>query len=209
MFLNKYIFLLFFIFFNSVSFAESALDKQQLSKTNELVKNVCMACHGMDGNSLNGKIAPKIAAQNAQYLTTQLNKFKDGIRKNVLMQGIAASLSAEDMDNLGIYFSEQKLQLSAATSNGIGSKGERIFRAGIKDSGVPACASCHGPAGHGVPDLYPRLNAQHSDYILSQLNRFRVLEDQPGTASAPMRAISVRLTEEEMKAVADYIQGLQ
>jgi len=209
MFLNKYIFLLFFIFFNSGSFAESSLDNQQYSKTKELVKNVCMACHGMDGNSLNGKIAPKIAAQNAKYLTTQLNKFKDGIRKNVLMQGIAASLSAEDMDNLGIYFSEQKLQLSAATSNGIGSKGERIFRAGIKDSGVPACASCHGPAGHGVPDLYPRLNAQHSDYILSQLNRFRVLEDQPGTASAPMRAISVRLTEEEMKAVADYIQGLQ
>ena len=209
MFLNKYIFLLFFIFFNSVSFAESSLDNQQLSKTKELVKNVCMACHGMDGNSLNGKIAPKIAAQNAQYLTIQLNKFKDGIRKNVLMQGIAASLSPEDMDNLGIYFSEQKLQLSAATSNGVGSKGEKIFRAGIKDSGVPACASCHGPAGHGVPDLYPRLNAQHSDYILSQLNRFRVLEDQPGTASAPMRAISVRLTEEEMKAVADYIQGLQ
>ena len=209
MFLNKYIFLLFFIFFNSVSFAESSLDNQQLSKTKELVKNVCMACHGMDGNSLNGKIAPKIAAQNAKYLTTQLNKFKDGIRKNVLMQGIAASLSAEDMDNLGIYFSEQKLQLSAATSNGVGSKGEKIFRAGIKDSGVPACASCHGPAGHGVPDLYPRLNAQHSDYILSQLNRFRVLEDQPGPASAPMRAISVRLTEEEMKAVADYIQGLQ
>ena len=209
MFLNKYIFLLFFIFFNSVSFAESALDNQQLSKTKELVKNVCMSCHGMDGNSLNGKIAPKIAAQNAQYLTTQLNKFKDGIRKNALMQGIAASLYAEDMNNLGIYFSEQKLQLSAASSNGVGSKGEKIFRAGIKDSGVPACASCHGPAGHGVPNLYPRLNAQHSDYILSQLNRFRVLEDQPGTASAPMRAISVRLTEEEMKAVADYIQGLQ
>ena len=122
MFLNKYIFLLFFIFFNSGSFAESSLDNQQLSKTKELVKNVCMACHGMDGNSLNGKIAPKIAAQNAQYLTIQLNKFKDGIRKNALMQGIAASLSAEDMDNLGIYFSEQKLQLSAATSNGVGSK---------------------------------------------------------------------------------------
>ena len=209
MFLNKYILLLFFIFFNSGSFAESALDNQQLSKTKELVKNVCMACHGMDGNSLNGKIAPKIAAQNARYLTSQLNKFKEGIRKNVLMQGIAAGLSADDMDNLGIYFSEQKLQLSAAISNGVGSKGEKIFRAGIKDSGVPACASCHGPAGHGVPNLYPRLNAQHSDYILSQLNHFRVLEDQPGTASAPMRAISVRLTEEEMKAVADYIQGLQ
>ena len=163
----------------------------------------------MDGNSLNGKIAPKIAAQNARYLTIQLNKFKDGVRKNVLMQGIASSLSAEDMNNLGIYFSEQKLQLSAATSNGVGSMGEKIFRAGIKDSGVPACASCHGPAGHGVPNLYPRLNAQHSDYILSQLNHFRVLEDKPGTVYAPMRAISVKLTEQEMKAVADYIQGLQ
>ena len=209
MFLNKYIFLLLLVLFNSTSFAESRLDNQKFTKTQKIVKNVCMACHGMDGNSLNGKIAPKIAAQNARYLTIQLNKFKDGVRKNALMQGIAASLSAEDMDNLGIYFSEQKLQLSAATSNGVGSMGEKIFRAGIKDSGVPACASCHGPAGHGVPNLYPRLNAQHSDYILSQLNHFRVLEDKPGTVYAPMRAISVKLTEQEMKAVADYIQGLQ
>ena len=209
MFSDKYIFLLLLVLFNSTSFAESSLDNQKFSKTQKIVKNVCMACHGMDGNSLNGKIAPKIAAQNARYLTIQLNKFKDGVRKNALMQGIAASLSAEDMDNLGIYFSEQKLQLSAATSNGVGSMGEKIFRAGIKDSGVPACASCHGPAGHGVPNLYPRLNAQHSDYILSQLNHFRVLEDKPGTVYAPMRAISVKLTEQEMKAVADYIQGLQ
>jgi cytochrome c553 len=209
MLLNKYIFFLLLVLFNSTSFAESSLDKQKFTKTQKIVKNVCMACHGMDGNSLNGKIAPKIAAQNARYLTIQLNKFKDGVRKNTLMQGIAAGLSAEDMDNLGIYFSEQKLQLSAATSNGVGSMGEKIFRAGIKDSGVPACASCHGPAGHGVPNLYPRLNAQHSDYILSQLNHFRVLEDKPGTVYAPMRAISVKLTEQEMKAVADYIQGLQ
>ena len=209
MFSNKYIFLLLLVLFNSTSFAESRLDNQKFTKTQKIVKNVCMACHGMDGNSLNGKIAPKIAAQNARYLTIQLNKFKDGVRKNTLMQGIAAGLSAEDMDNLGIYFSEQKLQLSAATSNGVGSMGEKIFRAGIKDSGVPACASCHGPAGHGVPNLYPRLNAQHSDYILSQLNHFRVLEDKPGTVYAPMRAISVKLTEQEMKAVADYIQGLQ
>ena len=181
MFSDKYIFLLLLVLFNSTSFAESRLDNQKFTKTQKIVKNVCMACHGMDGNSLNGKIAPKIAAQNARYLTIQLNKFKDGVRKNTLMQGIAASLSAEDMDNLGIYFSEQKLQLSAATSNGVGSMGEKIFRAGIKDSGVPACASCHGPAGHGVPNLYPRLNAQHSDYILSQLNHFRILEDKPGT----------------------------
>jgi len=209
MFSDKYIFLLLLVLFNSTSFAESRLDNQKFIKTQKIVKNVCMACHGMDGNSLNGKIAPKIAAQNARYLTIQLNKFKDGVRKNTLMQGIAAGLSAEDMDNLGIYFSEQKLQLSAATSNGVGSMGEKIFRAGIKDSGVPACASCHGPAGHGVSNLYPRLNAQHSDYILSQLNHFRVLEDKPGTVYAPMRAISVKLTEQEMKAVADYIQGLQ
>ena len=209
MFSDKCIFLVLLVLFNSTSFAESRLDNQKFTKTQKIVKNVCMACHGMDGNSLNGKIAPKIAAQNARYLTIQLNKFKDGVRKNTLMQGIAAGLSAEDMDNLGIYFSEQKLQLSAATSNGVGSMGEKIFRAGIKDSGVPACASCHGPAGHGVPNLYPRLNAQHSDYILSQLNHFRVLEDKPGTVYAPMRAISVKLTEQEMKAVADYIQGLQ
>jgi cytochrome c553 len=158
---------------------------------------------------LNGKIAPKIAAQNAKYLAIQLKKFKEGIRKNTIMQGIVANLSIKDMDNLGIYFSEQKLKLSAAKSNGVGSLGEKIFRAGIKDSQVPACASCHGPSGHGIPDLYPRLNAQHSDYVVNQLNVFRKLDEQPSASYAPMRAISIKLTEGEMKAVADYIQGLQ
>ncbi len=91
-----------------------------------------MACHGIDGNSLNGKIAPKIAAQNSNYLTIQLRKFKEGVRKNALMQGIASNLSTEEMNNLGIYFSEQKLKLSAAKTNGVGSLGEKIFRAGLK-----------------------------------------------------------------------------
>ena len=206
---KNFFFTLFLMLFCSTLFAESSLVKQQFLNTQKIVKNVCMACHGMDGNSLNGKIAPKIAAQNAKYLAIQLKKFKDGVRKNAVMQGIAGSLSSEDMDNLGLYFSEQKLQLSAAKTNGVGSLGEKIFRAGIESSGVPACASCHGPGGHGVPDLYPRLNAQHSEYIYSQLNVFRLMEDQPSASYASMRAISVKLTDEEMKAVADYIQGLQ
>lgn len=208
--LTKKFFLLSFLsFFYSVLMAESSLDKEQFLNTQKIVKNVCMACHGMDGNSLNGKIAPKIAAQNANYLTIQLRKFKEGVRKNALMQGIASNLSYEEMNNLGIYFSEQKLKLSAAKTNGVGSLGEKIFRAGIKNSGVPACASCHGPAGHGVPNLYPRLNGQHSEYTFSQLNVYRLSEDKPSASYAPMRAISIKLTEEEMKAVADYIQGLQ
>ena len=109
------------------------------------------------------------------------------------------------MENLGIYFSEQKLKLSEAKSNGKGSEGEKIFRAGIKEKGVPACASCHGPSGHGIPDLYPRLNAQHSEYTLSQLNSFR-LEGRP---SEIMQKISQKLTEKEMQSVSDYIQGLR
>ena len=98
--------------------------------------------------------------------------------------------------------------LSKAKNNGVGSLGEKIFRAGIKNKGVAACASCHGPSGHGIPDKYPRLNAQHSQYTLAQLNAFR-LELRKNDSDEVMRTIAQKLTEQEMQAVADYIQGLR
>ena len=124
------------------------------------------------------------------------------------MAGMVANLTEKDMENLGFYFSEQAISLSSAQKNGVGSLGESIFRAGIKNKGVPACASCHGPSGHGIPDKYPRLNAQHSKYILSQLNSFR-LELRKNDSEGVMRTIAQKMTEQEMQAVSDYIQGLR
>jgi len=119
-------------------------------------------------------VNPKLAGQHAAYITKQLNNFKSGLRENVVMAGMVANLTEEDMINLGHYFSEQNILLSSAIENGVSSLGEKIFRAGIKNKGVAACASCHGPSGHGIPDKYPRLNAQHSEYTLAQLNAFRL-----------------------------------
>jgi len=134
--------------------------------------------------------------------------FKNGSRENAVMAGMVASLTDDDMKNLGLYFSKQKLKLSTAKTNGKGSLGEKIYRGGLSDKGVPACASCHGPAGHGVPDVYPRLNGQHSDYSLSQLNLFR-LEKRANDEGMMMRTIAQKLTDKEMQAVSDYIEGLQ
>ena len=134
--------------------------------------------------------------------------FKSGKRDNAVMAGMVANLTEQDMINLGIYFSNQKITLSTAKENGIDSVGEKIFRAGLAKKGIPACASCHGPSGHGIPDKYPRLNAQHAEYTVSQLNLFRTGKRANDSVKV-MRMIAQKLTEEEMQAVADYIQGLR
>ena len=160
------------IFFSFTAIAESNLSSKELINTKKIINNLCIACHGIDGNSLLS-VNPKLGGQHAGYISKQLKNFKSGLRENAVMAGMVANLTEDEMINLGQYFSEQLVLLSKAQTNGVGSLGEKIFRAGIKDKGVAACASCHGPAGHGIPDKYPRLNAQHSEYTLSQLNAFR------------------------------------
>ena len=187
--------------------AESILSASELTSSKKIVNNLCIACHAIDGNSVI-PVNPKLAGQHAAYITKQLKNFKSGLRENAVMAGMVANLTEKDMENLGHYFSEQVISLSLAEKNGVGSLGENIFRAGIKNKGVPACASCHGPSGHGIPDKYPRLNAQYSQYILSQLNTFR-LELRKNDSDAVMRTIAQKMTEQEMNAVADYIQGLR
>ena len=122
------------------------------------------------------------------------------------MSGMAASLSEQEMKDLATYFSGKKLTLGQAASNGAGSLGEKIYRAGNAATGVPACASCHGPNGAGIPKQFPRLHGQHADYTLAQMKAFRAGE----RANAPMMmAISAKMTDAEMTAVSDYIQGLR
>ena len=201
------IFKFIFLFFaaNSLSAADKLAGDIESAK--KIVNNLCIACHAIDGNS-SIPSNPKLAGQHADYLSRQLDYFKKGIRENAVMQGMVANLTTKDFDNLGHYFENQKLKLSAAKSNGKGSLGEKIFRAGIPDKKLPACASCHGPSGHGIPGQFPRLNAQHSDYTISQLNAYKN-GLRKNEAAKMMATIAQRLSDAEMQAVADYIEGLQ
>ncbi len=171
----------------------------------KIVQNVCAACHGADGNSVI-TTNPKLAGQHPEYLLKQLNNFKEGTRANAVMSGMAAALSTEDMEGLAKYFSNQSIKLSKAKANGKGSLGEKIYRGGIAATQVPACAACHGAAGAGLPKQFPRLAGQHADYTVQQLRTFRTGE----RANAPMMmAIAAKMTDAEMQAVADYLQGLR
>lgn len=169
------------------------------------VKAVCSACHGADGNSII-TLNPKLAGQHPEYLLKQLTNFKAGTRANAVMAGMVANLSPQEMQDLAAYFAKQKPTLAKAKSNGIGSLGEKIYRGGIAATGVPACAGCHGANGAGIPKQFPRMSGQHADYTLAQLRTFRTGE----RANAPMMmAIAVKMTDAEMQAVADYLQGLR
>jgi len=171
----------------------------------KMATQICAACHGADGNSAIA-LNPKLAGQHPEYIIKQLKNFKSGERKNAVMGGIVAALSADDMVNLGVYFGSQTAKNGKARSNGAGSVGEKIYKGGIADTSVPACASCHGPAGAGVPVQFPRLAGQHADYTLAQMKAFRTGE----RANAPMmRTIAAKMTDQDMAAVADYIQGLR
>ena len=188
-------------------FADSHDDSLELEQAKKIVTNLCIACHGIDGNSPL-PANPNLSGQHAGYITKQLMQFKNGERDNAVMKGMVANLTEQDMINLGSYFEQQKQNLLFAKSNGENSLGEKIYRAGVATKGLPACASCHGPAGHGIPDLYPRLNSQHAAYTISQLNAFR-LETRMNDNAMMMRTIAQKLTDKEMNAVADYIQGLR
>jgi cytochrome c553 len=175
------------------------------NKIPKIVSTMCVACHAVDGNSVI-TVNPKLAGQHPEYLMKQLAEFKSGKRANAVMSGMASMLSADDMKELATYFSAQKLTLGQAKTNGSGSLGESIYRGGIAANNVPACAACHGPTGAGLPKQFPRLGGQHADYTLAQLRTFRTGE----RANAPMMTvIATKLTDAEMAAVADYMQGLR
>lgn len=171
----------------------------------QTVNTVCAACHAPDGNSVIS-LNPKLAGQHPEYLQKQLTEFKSGKRANAVMSGMAGALSDAEIKELAAYFSAKPITLAKAKSNGAGSAGEKIYRAGNAANGVPACAACHSANGAGLPSQFPRLSGQHADYTLAQLKAFRSGE----RANAPMMmAIAAKMSDAEMAAVADYIQGLR
>ena len=170
---------------------------------------ICAACHGMDGNSTVATW-PKLAGQHEQYLTRQVQLIKSGARMVPEMAGIVPGLSDQDIEDISAFFAAQ------ANSGGVADEsvielGERIYRAGNAESGVPACMACHGPAGEGNPLAgYPALSGQHTVYVAKALTRFRAGENW-GEKDAPsqiMNGSAAELTDEEIQAVSSYIQGL-
>lgn len=172
-----------------------------------IVTQVCAACHGADGNSAS-PVNPSLAGQGYEYLHKQLADFKSGERKSPVMGGIVASLSPADMKNLAAFFSEKQAKPGTAKDKEVALLGQKIYRGGVQGSGVPACASCHGANGQGIPVQFPRLAGQHAGYTVDQLNKFRNGE-RANDAAKMMRVIAAKMTPQEMEAVAQYIQGLR
>jgi cytochrome c553 len=166
----------------------------------------CAACHSVDGNSVS-PIWPKIAGQHANYITKQLKDFKSGDRVNAQMAPMVASLSDEDMTDLAAYFSSKKIKLGSAKPELI-ELGQKIYRAGDAEAGVAACMACHGPSGAGNPGaLYPALAGQHAEYTKVQLKAFKA-EERSNDVNNVMRTIAGSMTNEQIEAVSEYIQGL-
>ena len=172
-----------------------------------IVNQVCAGCHALDGNSA-AAANPKLAGLNSEYLYKQLTEFKSGARKNALMSGMVASLSAQDLLNLAAYYSAQQPKPGTSKDKELALHGQKVYRGGVLGAGVPACASCHGAQGQGIPVQFPRLAGQHSDYIYTQLNDFRV-GTRANDGAKMMRTIAAKMTDADMKAVASYIQGLR
>lgn len=201
-------------------FAQSAGSaKPDLGKAQQIVTQVCAACHGAEGVSV-APANPHLAGQHAEYVTLQLDHYKQGLRKNPVMAAMAATLSAEDAKALGIYFSQKKAKPGVAKDKALAELGQKTFRGGNSQTGLPACASCHSPTGAGLPVQYPRLAGQFAEYTFAQLQGFvrgdrggeiksaegKLIEDVQGRV---MSTIAARMSEREMKAVAEYISGLR
>lgn len=177
----------------------------------QIASQLCVTCHNADGNStIPGN--PRLAQQHPEYLYKQLVDFtaRQGqakpVRENAIMTGFASQLSDDDKRNVSAWFASQSAKPGTARNKDTLELGQRIWRAGIPERSVPACAGCHGPAGSGIPAQYPRLAAQHADYTEATL---KALRDGTRRNNQTMQDIAARLTEAEIKAVADFAQGLR
>jgi cytochrome c553 len=183
--------------------AQSA--KPDLAKGAALYGQVCVACHAADGNSTT-PVNPTLAQQHPEYLVKQLQEFKSGKRANAIMKGFAAALSDDDMRNIAFWLADQKAKTGFAKEKDLVRMGERIYRGGIADRQIAACAGCHSPNGAGIPSQYPRLSGQHAEYTASQLNAFR---SGARHNNAQMTGVAAKMNDLEIKAVSDYIAGLR
>jgi cytochrome c553 len=184
---------------------EKKVAKPDTAKGSATFAQVCASCHGADGNS-GSPANPKLAGQHPEYLVKQLIEFKSGKRANAIMSGFASQLSEADMKGIAYWVAEQKPKAGFAKDKENVALGERIYRGGIADRSIAACAGCHSPNGAGIPAQFPRVSGQHADYTTAQLIAFR---DGVRKNSAQMSQIAAKMNDKEIKAVSDYIAGLR
>ena len=178
--------------------------KPDLAKGQATSTTVCAACHTSDG-SRGSPANPILQGQHPEYLVKQLTEFKAGKRANAIMAGMSALLSEADMKNVAAFYAGKQAKAGFAKNKDLVTQGEKIYRGGIADRNVPACAGCHSPSGAGIPAQYPRLAGQHADYTEAQLSAFRsgARKNNP-----TMMGVAAKMNDTEIKAVADYIAGL-
>ena len=189
-------------------------DKDPEYTKGQALSGVCAGCHGVDGVSPI-PTQPNLAGMSWQYIAKQLRHFKSGQRDNAIMKGMAAALSDADMKSLGAYFSAQKGRAIGTKDEKLAKTAERLYRAGDATREIPACAGCHSPSGAGIPAQYPRIGGQHAEYTLTQLTAFKggvrggATKEDTNANGKIMMTIAGRLTEGEMKALAEYTSGLK
>ena len=184
--------------------APAPAPKADAERGKQIATTVCAACHGTDGRSP-APANPHLAGQHGAYIAAQLAAFKSGARPSPIMQGMAAALSPEDMLNVGAFYEAQKPVEGFARDKALAERGQKIWRSGIKAIGLPACAGCHGAAGSGIPAQYPRLAGQHAELSLGWLKAYA-----SGARSSPvMGPVAAKLSENDMKALSEYIAGLR
>jgi len=185
--------------------AAPAAAKPDLAKGQAKSTEVCVACHTNDG-SRGSAANPILQGQHPEYLVKQLTEFKAGKRDSAVMKGFASTLSEQDMKNVAAFYGSKQAKPGFAKNKDLVKLGEKIYRGGISDRRIAACAGCHGPNGAGIPSQYPRLAGQHADYTEAQLVAFR---SGARKNSPQMAGITLEMTDKEIKAVADYIAGLR
>lgn len=186
--------------------------KPDAAKGQAIASQVCVACHMADGNSAQPE-NPKLAGQFPEYLYKQLTNFKPQdnakpARENPIMAGMVANLSDADMRNVATYYAAQTYRPAAAQDKNLAALGQKIYRGGNPNTGVAACAGCHGPAGAGIPKQYPRIAGQFAQYIEAQLKAFRS-GTRANDPSGMMRGVAGHMTDAEIKAVSEYTAGLR
>jgi cytochrome c553 len=195
---------------SGLAFAQAPA-KPDVKRGEQIATQVCASCHGADGNS-GSPANPKLAGQHSEYLYKQLSNFKvksgakEAERANPIMAGFATALTDADMRSVAAYYSGQKYKPAAAKNKDLVDLGQKIYRAGIPDKGVPSCAGCHSPNGAGIPAQYARIGGQYGEYSESQLVAFR---QGLRKNSAQMSLIASRMSDLEIKAVSDYVAGLR
>lgn len=194
------------LFFTGLAGADTLVDGNvDAGKTKA---TTCGACHGADGNSVN-PVWPSLAGQHATYIVDQLTAYRDGTRKDPLMSAQAMSLSDEDIRDLAVYYASQRMAARAVADASTVDKGRALYVGGDAEAGVSACIACHGPVGRGNPAaLYPSLRGQHAVYTAKQLRDYKSGTRVTDGTTRMMRNITESLSEEDIDAVASYIQGL-